>query len=81
MTDSGSEANDEFASAAERDLHSKLGLVRADEPSPGSALVPAIARTLRWQRLLITPLTLVSSVVGGLLGAFKAISPPRGDGR
>lgn len=68
---------DEFASFAERDLYSKLELVRSEPVEPGAELVRRVARTLRWQQMLKIPLAFVSSVAGGILGAIRAMSAPR----
>lgn len=67
----------EFESAAERELHDRLALVRAHPPKPGTSLLPQVLQTLRWQRLLAAPLTVIATLASGLLGAVRALGGSR----
>lgn len=48
---------------AERRLDEHLELLRASPPEPGTALVPRVIRTARWQSFLRAPLR-----VAGMIG-------------
>jgi hypothetical protein len=55
--------NDEpQAGSAERRLDEHLELLRASPPSPGTALVPRVVRTVRWQGYLRAPLRVVGMI-------------------
>jgi hypothetical protein len=56
--------NEPEVGAAERRLDEHLDLLRASPPEPGTALVPRVVRTARWQRLVRAPLR-----VAGIIGA------------
>lgn len=70
MTDPG-EA--EFASASEEDLHTKLEVVRRSPPTPVGHVATAITRTLRWQALLVVPVTGALAIAGGLVGGVRVL--------
>ena len=71
MTESG-EA--EFSSRSEEDLHRKLDLMRRDPPSPAGELVGSVAHTLRWQSLLVFPVTGALALAGGLMAGIRVVS-------
>lgn len=67
----------EFTSAAERELHRKLEVVRADAPVPGTELEGSVARTLRWQALIVVPVTAGLAIAGGVVAAVRALKSRR----
>ncbi len=50
------------AGPAERRLDEHLELLRASPPAPGTALVPRVVRTARWQNLLRAPIRVVGMI-------------------
>jgi hypothetical protein len=50
------------AGPAERRLDEHLELLRDSPPSPGTALVPRVVRTARWQSFLRAPLRVVGMI-------------------
>ena len=73
MSESDAEAQ-EFSSAAERDLHGKLEVVRDDPPEAPKDLERRVNRTLRWQRLVVLPLSAAMAFAGGLLGGVRSLA-------
>jgi hypothetical protein len=63
---------------AERRLDEHLELLRASPPSPGTALVPRVVRTARWQGTLRAPLR-VAAMIG--LAVFEGIATLVGGSR
>lgn len=63
----------EFASRTEEELHQTLDVVRRDSPRPGAELTPSIVRTLRWQAMLVVPMTTVLAMAGGLVNGARAL--------
>ena len=50
------------AGPAERRLDEHLELLRDSPPAPGTALVPRVVRTARWQSFLRAPLRVVGMI-------------------
>jgi hypothetical protein len=48
--------------SAERRLDEHLELLRDSPPSPGTALVPRVVRTARWQSFLRAPLRVMGMI-------------------
>lgn len=76
MSERGPEAGDgaEFGTLAERSLHDRLEVVRADPPQPESHLERRVATTLRWQSLVVVPLHFASVIAGGVLAGLRVAS-------
>lgn len=75
MSDHGEE---EFASRTEEELHHTLDVVRRDSPGPGRELTSSIVRTLRWQAVLVVPVTAALAIAGGLTSGVRALLASRG---
>lgn len=67
----------EFGSAAERELHRKLEEVRLVPPAPEGHLEERVARTLRWQSLVVVPLQAGLAFAGGILAGLRSLSGGR----
>lgn len=72
MSGNGVEPGDHL-SDAERGLAERLEIVRADPPSPSTELVPAVARTLRWQAIILVPLAASLALAAGVAAGFRAL--------
>ena len=70
MTD-GDDA--EFSSPSEEDLHSKLDVVRNGPRAPVGHLTTSVVRTLRWQALIVLPVTGALAIASGLAGGFRVL--------
>jgi len=68
---------EEFASRAERELHRNLEAVRAEPPVSAPNLEQGVSRTLRWQAVLVVPLTAGLSFAGGVLAALRSAARQR----
>ncbi len=67
--------NDEFeAGPAERRLDEHLALLRDSPPEPGTALVPRVVRTARWQGMLRAPLRVVAMIGAAFLQGITTLA-------
>ncbi len=72
---SDAERPDARPTAAERRLGEQLQLLRHAAPDPGRALVPRIARTARWQRIIRAPVRVGGAIAGAVLdGLLRLVS-------
>lgn len=63
----------EFASPAEESLHGQLEVVRDLPPSGGTDLARVVSRTLRWQAIVLVPVTAVLALAGGMVDGLRAL--------
>ena len=63
----------EFASAAEERVHAELEVVRMPAAEADSVVAQRVARTLRWQALVLVPMTVAVSVFAGVAEAAKTV--------
>lgn len=76
MNESG-DLGPEFATPAEAALHGRLEVVREDPPRGGAHLSNEVGRTLRWQALVIVPMTAALALAGGVADAVRALAGSR----
>lgn len=67
----------EFASPAEESLHGQLEVVRDQPPSGGTDLARVVSTTLRWQAIVLVPVTAVLALVGGVVDGLRALARMR----
>lgn len=75
MSDEG-DLGPEFATPAEESLHGQLEVVREDPPVPAADLISEVAATLRWQALVVIPITAVLSIAGGIVNGLRTLIRP-----
>lgn len=63
----------EFTSPAESSLHGQLAVLREDPPSARGDLTAHVSRTLRWQALLVVPVTAALALAGGVVEGVRAL--------
>jgi hypothetical protein len=59
---------------AERRLDEHLALLRDSPPEPGTALVPRVVRTARWQSMLRAPLRVVAMIGAAVLQGVTTLA-------